>query len=183
MHIDLPNAPAMYLLPGIIDDKIRTVTPILVSSYKDCAPTFGVLTDEGALYVDVPSSHLVKQQLLPELPLHRLVYRDCPSADVWGGRLDHFRTLEVARLFDREGAPMARARYLLTLDWPRDNWMSHVFLATDGPVVGRLLIWPHTRVLWGADAGPILPTGFRKVRETWRVGPIERGVPVKLVLP
>ena len=59
------------------------------------------------------------------------------------------------RLFGRDKRPLCMASYLLSLDWYRDNWMCHVFIAEEGPNAGRLMAWPHYRVLWG-EAAPHL---------------------------
>lgn len=169
MHVSFPPTP-MWLAPGIIDDKERKVSVVLVSSYAECVPTFGVLTAEGAFYADIPPSHLHKKNWQEPCALSDLVYRNCPSSNVWGGTLAPLRQLGSARLFGKEvRTPVCEAEYLLTLDWPEDNWMSHVFLARDSLLAGRLLIWPHFRVLFGQGVSDCLPAGYRKVRQTWQL--------------
>lgn len=169
MHVSF-NGPKMYLAPGIIDNAERKVEVVSVSSYRDCVPTFGVMTSEGAFYADIPPSHLAKSSGARVASLGELCYRECPSETVWGGAIDRFRTVGVARLFGRDKRPLCMASYLLSLDWYRDNWMCHVFIAEDGPFAGRLMAWPHYRVLWGEAAPQVLPAGYQKVRQIWRLG-------------
>lgn len=169
MHVEVENAPKMWLAPGLVDEVERQVTPVFVSSYGGCAPTFGVLTAEGALYADIPPSHLSKLPGQAPAKLADVVYRDCPSIDVWGGSIAALRRMETCRVYGRDRKLLCNASYVLTLDWYRDNWMSHVLLVHDGPLSGRFIVWPHFRILWG-DAALALPEGFKKIRQVWRVG-------------
>lgn len=156
----------MHLAAGIIDDRERPVKVVLVSTYADCVPTFGVLTEEGAFYVDVPASHLCAAQRCSPIALEQVAYRNCPASQSWFGVLPALQ--QPCTLFGRDKVRLGAAAYCGTLDWPHDNWMVHLFLAQDGVVGGRLLVWPHYRVLWSERATSI-PQGFQKVRETWRL--------------
>lgn len=154
----------MHLAAGVIDAQERAVQVVLVSTYANCVPTFGVLTDEGAFYVDVPASHLHMRPGYQPVALEKVAYRNCPAQESWHGRL---RALQrPCTLFDRDKTRLGLATYHATLDWPQDNWMVHLFTTEEGKMPGRLLVWPHYRVLWSPEA-TALPQGYRKVRETW----------------
>lgn len=168
MHHDI-RCPPMLLGRGLIDDNVRKVTPIAVSSYEGCAPSFIVKTEEGAIYVDVPPHLLLQTNEEDPNPytadLTELVYKSAPSRHVWVGRLT---SLEAVQIFDRTQAYLGTGTYLATMDWYQDNWMAHVVLVTSGVMTGRLMIWPHFRLLFNTEQRT-LPKGYRKVRQSWRV--------------
>lgn len=157
------NPVTMYL-HHLIDGAVHKVQVIGVSSYKGCAPTFLVLTEEGALYADIPG-HLLAKRESKEVTLDQLVYQNNPSEHCWVGRLS---ALEKAQVFGRDHAFLGTGSYIATMDWTEDNWMAHVILMQTGNLAGRLIVWPHFRILWNTDR-QTLPTGYLKVRDTWRV--------------
>lgn len=163
MHHTLDASLKMWLAPGIIDARERQVDVVGVSTYAGCVPTFVALTQEGALYVDIPPSHLCTESGRPPVDLADVVYRNCPTRDTWGGCIGALQRVESCTLYGHDRTLVCTASYLYTLDWYQDNWMAHIFLGR-----GRLMIWPHYRVTWGGNFQP-LPQGFQKVRTIWRL--------------
>lgn len=163
LHTDI-NGPSMKL-HRLIDGGVHDVQIIGVSSYAGQAPTFLVMTKEGALYADVPGHLLNTSNMTDGYKLHQVVYRNCPSSNCWVGKLG---ALQTAQVFDREHQYMGTGRYIATMDWPDDNWMMHIIQMETGSFEGYLIVWPHHHILWNTHSRT-LPTGYRKVRETWRV--------------
>lgn len=162
IHFPIPQPIKAYLAPGLIDSQERKVTLQGVCVYPGTAMSFYGLTEEGALYVDIPPHMLNLNPNVVAGDLARHVFRNNPNGQAI---VQTMAGLGRARIFHRDRSFLTMGHYVTTIDWADDNWMMHL-VVTDA---GQMMFWPHHKILWNHETGN-LPEGFRKVRQTWSVG-------------
>lgn len=133
-----------------------------VSSYLGHAPTFQVLTAEGAVFSYLPAQALRHGDgggVVLDGP--ELVYHDCHSTPLVAHRYEALAT--PARAFIRQRSLWLGAAYHCTLDWYEGNDLLHLLLLDNGQVA----LLPSHKVLFGDGAADALPR-YRKLHAEFR---------------
>jgi hypothetical protein len=139
-----------------------------VSSYAGHAPTFGILTDAGAMFSYVPIHRL--RHTPPSEPLNgRMELDDLAYHDSREGRIVAMAHREIAArgsltaTFKRTGQRM-RAGYIASIDWYSGNDLLHFVALANG----QFALLPSHKIMFG-DGDEPLPD-YEKLRAGWRVG-------------
>lgn len=137
-----------------------------VSSYVGHAPTFSVLTDEGAVFSYVPIHRLRSKPptdaIEIRMDLDDLVYHDSREGRIV---VTQYQSLAMQRVlsatFKRTGR-VCDARYIASVDWYDGNDLLH-FVAL---MNGQFALLPSHKLMFGICELP----DYKKLRAEWRVG-------------